>query len=145
MHEGLDAIKEGERSLKETGLNQKHFVTTDGEVLEPSGIVFGGVMRGVLKVRRQIKEIEKDILFKKEEVASTESAVIELKDGSILAAGKTTSSSLGVQGGNSDAFPEVYTDKECRAYCQTCNKFVELKKGDRIPPCCGKLMEILDD
>lgn len=43
-----------------------------------------------------------------------------------------------------DGFPEVYVDRDCRCYCQTCNKYVELKKGDRIPPCCGKLMEILD-
>ena len=43
-----------------------------------------------------------------------------------------------------DDYPEVYVDKDCRCYCQTCNKFVELKAGDRIPPCCGKLMEVLD-
>ncbi len=43
-----------------------------------------------------------------------------------------------------DEFPEAYVDQDCRCYCQTCNKYVELKKGDRIPPCCGKLMEILD-
>ena len=24
------------------------------------------------------------------------------------------------------------------------NKYVNLKAGDRIPPCCGKLMELLD-
>ena len=43
-----------------------------------------------------------------------------------------------------DAYPEAYADADCRCYCQTCNKYVELKKGDRIPPCCGKLMEVLD-
>ena len=43
-----------------------------------------------------------------------------------------------------DDFPEVYVDRDCRCYCQTCNKYVELKKGDRVPPCCGKIMEILD-
>lgn len=41
-------------------------------------------------------------------------------------------------------YPEVYTDKDCRAYCQTCNKYVVLKNGDMIPPCCGKLMEVFD-
>ncbi|MCU0580762.1 MAG: hypothetical protein MUF69_14680 [Desulfobacterota bacterium] len=41
-------------------------------------------------------------------------------------------------------YPEVYMDKDGRCYCQTCNKYVELVKGDRIPPCCGKLMEVLD-
>jgi len=43
-----------------------------------------------------------------------------------------------------DGYPEIYADEDCRCYCQTCNKYVELKKGDRIPPCCGKLMEVLD-
>ena len=41
-------------------------------------------------------------------------------------------------------YPEVYMDQDGRCYCQTCNKYVDLKKGDRIPPCCGKLMEVLD-
>ena len=41
-------------------------------------------------------------------------------------------------------FAEVYAERDCRAFCQTCNKYVNLKKGDRIPPCCGKLMEIID-
>ncbi len=41
-------------------------------------------------------------------------------------------------------YPEVHVETDCRCYCQTCNKYVMLKKGDRIPPCCGKLMEILD-
>lgn len=48
------------------------------------------------------------------------------------------------QASPSDGFPEVHVDNDCRCYCQTCNKYVELKKGDRIPPCCGKLMEVLD-
>lgn len=43
-----------------------------------------------------------------------------------------------------DDYPEAYVDKECRCVCYTCNKFVELKPGERIPPCCGKLMEVLD-
>ncbi len=50
----------------------------------------------------------------------------------------------GEKGGNGDMYPEVYVDRDCRAYCQTCNKYVELQKGERVPPCCGKLMEILD-
>ena len=43
-----------------------------------------------------------------------------------------------------DEYPEVHVDKDCRCYCFTCNKYVELKAGDQIPPCCGKLMEVLD-
>ena len=50
----------------------------------------------------------------------------------------------GEKGESDDDFAEAYADKDCRCYCQTCNKYVELKAGDRIPPCCGKLMEILD-
>lgn len=41
-------------------------------------------------------------------------------------------------------FPDVRVEKDCRCLCQTCNKYVMLKKGDRIPPCCGKLMEVMD-
>jgi hypothetical protein len=43
-----------------------------------------------------------------------------------------------------ETYAEVYVEKDCRCFCQTCNKYVELKKGDRIPACCGKLMEVLD-
>lgn len=50
----------------------------------------------------------------------------------------------GIQGQATPDYPEVRVDQECRCYCQTCNKYVMLKKGDRIPPCCGKLMEIMD-
>ena len=50
----------------------------------------------------------------------------------------------GEAGGGTDDYPEVYVDKDCRCYCQTCNKYVMLKKGDRIPPCCGKLMDVMD-
>lgn len=49
----------------------------------------------------------------------------------------------GKEAGGSDGFPEVYAESVCRAYCKTCNKYVELGKGDRVPPCCGKIMEIL--
>jgi len=50
----------------------------------------------------------------------------------------------GIEGGSTEPYPEVFVDKDCRCYCQTCNKYVHLKKGDRIPPCCGKLMEVMD-
>jgi len=50
----------------------------------------------------------------------------------------------GLESGSADDYPEVYAEADCRCYCQTCNKYVELKKGERIPPCCGKLMEVLD-
>jgi len=40
--------------------------------------------------------------------------------------------------------PEARADRDCTCYCQQCNKYCNLKKNDRIPMCCGKLMEILD-
>ncbi len=43
-----------------------------------------------------------------------------------------------------EEYPAVYVDKDCTCYCQTCNKYINLKAGDCIPPCCGKLMELLD-
>ena len=49
-----------------------------------------------------------------------------------------------IEGQEASEFAEIYVETDCRAYCQTCNKYVILKKGDRIPPCCGKLMEIID-
>ncbi len=57
-----------------------YFVTLDGEVLEPSGMVFGGTDKGVLKVKRQIKEIEKNITLKKEAIAGADNAVLGLKE-----------------------------------------------------------------
>ncbi|MBF0102780.1 MAG: hypothetical protein HQK77_17905 [Desulfobacterales bacterium] len=51
----------------------------------------------------------------------------------------------GMSSGPAEQYADVRVDKECTCYCQTCNKFVRLKKGDRIPPCCGKLMEVLDE
>lgn len=50
----------------------------------------------------------------------------------------------GIESKGKTDFPEIRVEEECRCYCQTCNKYVLLKKGDRIPPCCGKLMEIMD-
>ncbi|GHV84037.1 hypothetical protein AGMMS50212_13770 [Spirochaetia bacterium] len=35
-------------------------------------------------------------------------------------------------------------EEDCTVYCKTCNKTVELKKGDPIPLCCGKPMENID-
>ena len=43
-----------------------------------------------------------------------------------------------------EEYPVVYVDKDTTCYSQTCNKYVNLKAGERIPPCCGKLMELLD-
>jgi chromosome segregation protein len=57
-----------------------HFVTLEGEVLEPSGMVFGGSDKGVLKIKRLIKGLEKDVSDKKEIIADAEKRVAFLKD-----------------------------------------------------------------
>ncbi len=38
----------------------------------------------------------------------------------------------------------VSVSEDCNVYCQTCNKLLGLKKGNTIPVCCGKVMEIVD-
>ena len=43
-----------------------------------------------------------------------------------------------------DAVPTIRAPYDTDVYCVTCNKTVHVKKGEQIPVCCGKLMEILD-
>ncbi|MCL2773346.1 MAG: hypothetical protein FWD71_08335 [Oscillospiraceae bacterium] len=38
----------------------------------------------------------------------------------------------------------IVVQEDCTVWCRTCNKLVNLKKGDAIPVCCGKVMEIVD-
>lgn len=57
-----------------------YFVTLEGEVLEPSGMVFGGTDKGVLKVKRQIKELDQDLSAKRGIIADAERAVTNLKE-----------------------------------------------------------------
>ncbi len=56
-----------------------YFVTLEGEVLEPSGMVFGGCDKGVLKIKRLIKELEKDISDKEGAIITSEKAVSDIK------------------------------------------------------------------
>ena len=42
------------------------------------------------------------------------------------------------------AVPAFFAPYDTDVYCATCNKTVFVKKGDQIPICCGKLMEIID-
>jgi chromosome segregation protein len=67
---------------KHSGENGKalYFVTLDGEVLEPSGMVFGGSDKGVLKIKRLIKGLEKDISEKRSKTAELEKMVTSTKD-----------------------------------------------------------------
>ena len=66
-------------SDSETDLKKYYFVTLNGEVLEPSGIVFGGSGKEVLKIKRMIKEIEQDISAKKDMVLIAEEKVSKNK------------------------------------------------------------------
>ncbi len=50
----------------------------------------------------------------------------------------------GEPGAPADDYAEVFVDEDCQCVCYTCNKYVVLKTGDRIPPCCGKLMEVME-
>jgi hypothetical protein len=50
----------------------------------------------------------------------------------------------GESGAPADDYAEVFVDQDCQCVCYTCNKYVVLKQGDRIPPCCGQLMEVMD-
>jgi chromosome segregation protein len=57
-----------------------YFVTLNGEVLEPTGMVFGGSDKGVLKIKRMIKELENKIILLKGKIADAESTVARLKE-----------------------------------------------------------------
>ena len=36
----------------------------------------------------------------------------------------------------------VRAEKDCAVYCPICHKVVQVKAGDPIPRCCGKVMEV---
>ncbi|MBI5099448.1 MAG: chromosome segregation protein SMC [Nitrospirae bacterium] len=59
----------------DTNLRKYYFVTLNGEVLEPSGIVFGGSGKEVLKIKRMIKETEQDISAMKDKIMIAEETV----------------------------------------------------------------------
>lgn len=44
----------------------------------------------------------------------------------------------------SAAYPEMHVYEDCKVYCVTCNKLIDLKAGSSVPMCCGKPMEIVD-
>jgi chromosome segregation protein len=57
-----------------------YFVTLDGDVLEPAGIVFGGTEKGLLKIKREIKELQKNTGGKRSRISSTETEISSLKN-----------------------------------------------------------------
>jgi endogenous inhibitor of DNA gyrase (YacG/DUF329 family) len=42
------------------------------------------------------------------------------------------------------SYTPVIAQEDCTVYCSTCNKTIEIKKGQEIPLCCGRVMEIID-
>jgi chromosome segregation protein len=74
------AVSLREKSSEGGNRGVPYIVTLDGEVLEPSGIIFGGTDRGVLKVKRMLKELEKEIDDKKEKIADAERSVERIKE-----------------------------------------------------------------
>lgn len=57
-----------------------YFVTLDGEVLEPTGVVFGGTEKGILKIKREIKELQKNSGGKRSRISSVETEISSLKN-----------------------------------------------------------------
>ncbi len=43
-----------------------------------------------------------------------------------------------------EAIPQIRAPYDTDVYCVTCNKTVQVKAGEVVPFCCGRLMEILD-
>ena len=37
--------------------------------------------------------------------------------------------------------PVVRAEKDCQVYCPICHKILDVKAGEPIPRCCGKVME----
>ena len=50
----------------------------------------------------------------------------------------------GLSAEEKDAIPQVRAPYDTDVYCVTCNKTVQVKAGEVVPFCCGRLMEILD-
>ena len=38
----------------------------------------------------------------------------------------------------------VRAEKDCEVYCPICHKLLDVKAGEVIPRCCGKVMEPLE-
>lgn len=64
-----------------------------------------------------------------------------------LAPTKNHNAQFVIEGPGADQIPEfanIVVDFECKVFCDTCNRIQDLRAGDSIPPCCGKLMEFMD-
>ncbi len=50
----------------------------------------------------------------------------------------------GLEGNSESPSSDVVLDRDGRVCCFICNKFLDLKAGDRSPLCCGQPMELMD-
>ena len=50
----------------------------------------------------------------------------------------------GLSAEEAKAVPQVLAPYDTDVYCSICNRTEHVKKGEPIPVCCGRLMEILD-
>jgi chromosome segregation protein len=81
-----------------------YYVTLEGEVIEPSGVVFAGTEKGVLKIKRYIKELEDDITSKRSSISKTEGLVSSLRDEIT----RIENDIISVDGGISDSEKQVH-------------------------------------
>jgi chromosome segregation protein len=86
MLKGVVVVRDLDTALSLAGKGMT-VVTTSGELVEPSGAVIAGKSRGVLALKRQIREIESDLGIKKSKVESlgtqiegTQSALVEKEE-----------------------------------------------------------------
>ncbi|MEN8264098.1 MAG: chromosome segregation protein SMC [Nitrospirota bacterium] len=64
----------------EDGAAIPYMVTLEGEVIEPSGMIFAGTDKGVLKIKRMVKELENEVKEKKAKIAEAERMVETIKE-----------------------------------------------------------------
>ena len=49
----------------------------------------------------------------------------------------------GITGGKT-VLSEQVSEEDCTYICDICNKYMNVKKGQEVPLCCGKVMEAVD-
>jgi hypothetical protein len=49
----------------------------------------------------------------------------------------------GVPGGKT-VLSEQVSEEDCTYICEICNKYMNIKKGQELPLCCGRVMEAID-
>jgi chromosome segregation protein len=80
-----------QRSSPHLSSNHKYLVTLDGEVIEPSGIIYAGSDKNILRIKREIKELDEKIRLKREFIISTEKEISSIRE-SISSSKKTLTS-----------------------------------------------------